>query len=73
VVTTTDGKQYNAKSIGEDFTYDVALLKIKGENLPYIPLGNSDDVIIGEWVIALGNPFGLFDVSSMPTVTVGVV
>ena len=73
VVTTTDGKQYEADSIGEDATYDVALLKIEGKDFPYIPLGNSDDIIIGEWVIALGNPFGLFDVSSKPTVTVGVV
>ena len=73
VVTTTDGKQYEAESVGEDATYDVALLKIKGNNFPYIALGNSEDVIIGEWVIALGNPFGLFDVSSKPTVTVGVV
>lgn len=73
VVTMTDGKQYKAESIGEDFTYDVALLKIDGNNLPYIPLGNSNDVITGEWVIAFGNPFGLFDVSSKPTVTVGVV
>lgn len=73
VVTTTDGKQHEARSVGEDATYDVALLKIDGNNFPYIPLGSSDDVIIGEWVIALGNPFGLFDVSSKPTVTVGVV
>jgi serine protease Do len=73
IVTTTDGKQYKAKSVGEDRTYDVALLKIKGEKFPFISLGNSSDIIIGEWVIALGNPFGLFDVSSNPTVTVGVV
>ena len=62
-----------AESIGEDERYDVALLKIKGDDFPYIPLGNSDDSIIGEWVIAFGNPFGLFDVSSKPTVTVGVI
>ncbi len=73
VVTTTNGEQYEAESIGEDATYDVALLKIKGDDFPYIPLGNSDDNIIGEWVIAFGNPFGLFDVSSKPTVTVGVI
>jgi len=73
IVTTTDGKQYEAKSIGENATYDVALLKIEGKQFQYIPLGNSDDVIIGEWVIALGNPFGLFDVNSKPTVTVGVI
>ncbi|OVE79424.1 hypothetical protein BVY01_02695 [bacterium I07] len=73
VVTTTDGKQFEAKKVGEDATYDVALLKIEGSDFPYIPLGDSDHIIIGEWAIALGNPFGLFDVSSKPTVTVGVV
>ena len=73
LVTTTDGKQHEAEIVGEDETYDVALLEIKGRNFPYIPLGDSDDIIIGEWIIALGNPFGLFDVSSEPTVTVGVV
>jgi len=51
----------------------VALLKIQGGDFPYIPLGNSAEVLIGEWVIAFGNPFGLFNVNSKPTVTVGVV
>jgi len=73
VVTLTNGKQYQAQLIGEDYTRDVALLKIDGDNFPYIPLGDSDDVIIGEWVIAFGNPFGLFDVNTQPTVTVGVI
>jgi serine protease Do len=73
VVTATDGKQYTASVVGSDFIYDVALLKIPGTNFPFIPLGNSDGLIIGEWVIALGNPFGLFDVNSKPTVTVGVI
>jgi serine protease Do len=73
IVTTTDGKQYDAKVIGSDRTSDVALLKIDGKNLPYLELGNSDDVIVGEWAIALGNPFGLFEINSKPTVTVGVV
>lgn len=73
IVTLTDGKQYQAEKVGEDAKYDIALLKIKGENLPYIELGDSEDIIIGEWVIALGNPFGLFDVNSKPTVTVGVI
>jgi serine protease Do len=72
-VTLTGGTRYDARIIGQDETYDVALLKIDGSDFPYISLGNSDDVIIGEWVIALGNPFGLFDISSRPTVTVGVV
>jgi serine protease Do len=48
-------------------------LKIDKSNLPYVRFGNSDEVIIGEWVIALGNPFGLFEVNQKPTVTVGVV
>jgi serine protease Do len=73
IVTMTDGRQYDAKIIGSDPTSDVALLKIEGENLPFIQLGNSDDVIVGEWAIALGNPFGLFEINSKPTVTVGVI
>jgi serine protease Do len=73
IVTREGGRQYVAEKIGEDITSDVALLKIDGKDLPYARLGNSDDVIIGEWAIALGNPFGLFDISSKPTVTVGVI
>lgn len=73
VVTTTDGKKYDAEIIGSDRTTDVALLKIDAKNLPYLILSNSDNIIIGEWVIALGNPFGLFDLNAKPTVTVGVV
>ncbi len=73
IVTTTDGKRYDARIIGSDKTSDVALLKIDGTNFPYLELGNSDDVIVGEWAIALGNPFGLFDINSKPTVTVGVL
>ena len=73
VITTTDGKKYDADIIGADRTSDVALLKIKGNNFPYLQLANSDDVIIGEWAIAFGNPFGLFNINSKPTVTVGVI
>lgn len=73
VVTTTDGKRYDARIIGSDRTSDVALLKIDGANLPFIELGNSEDLMVGEWVIALGNPFGLFDINTKPTVTVGVI
>ncbi len=72
-VTTTDGQQYKAELVGTDLVSDIALLKISGKNLPYVRLGNSDDVIIGEWAIAMGNPFGLFDINDKPTVTVGVV
>ncbi len=72
-VTMSNGKHYNAKRVGTDLTSDICLLKIDATNLPFIPLGNSDKILIGEWVIALGNPFGLFDVSDKPTVTVGVI
>jgi serine protease Do len=72
-VTMTDGEQVSAKLIGSDRTSDICLLKINKSDLPFVSLGNSDDVIIGEWVIAFGNPFGLFEVNDKPTVTVGVV
>jgi serine protease Do len=72
-VTLTSGEKYNAELVGTDPVTDIAMLKINGKNLPHLRLGNSDDVITGEWVIALGNPFGLFDISDKPTVTVGVV
>ena len=69
----TGGDEYRAELMGSDQISDIALLKIDGRDLPYLKLGDSDDVLIGEWVIALGNPFGLFDVADKPTVTVGVV
>ncbi len=72
-VTLTSGETIEAKLIGSDKNSDVAVLKIDKSNLEYAKLGNSDDVIIGEWVIALGNPFGLFEINDKPTVTVGVV
>ncbi len=73
VVTMTDGKKYNAEIIGSDMVSDVTLLKIDEKRLPYLKLGNSDNIITGEWVIAFGNPFGLFDINAKPSVTVGVV
>jgi len=72
-VTLTTGETVQAKLIGNDPTTDIALLKIDKENLPFIPFGNSDNILIGEWVIALGNLFGLFEINDKPTVTVGVV
>jgi len=72
-VTLTDGRTFDAKVIGSDNASDICLIKIDGDDLPYVVLGNSDDIIIGEWVIALGNPFGLFELNDKPTVTVGVV
>ncbi len=72
-VTMTNGSHYQAKIVGSDPVSDICLLKIDGDNFPYVELGTSDDVIIGEWVIALGNPFGLFELNDKPTVTVGVI
>jgi serine protease Do len=72
-VTLTNKEKYKAELVGTDMVSDISLLKIEGKNFPYLRLGNSDDVLIGEWAIALGNPFGLFEISDKPTVTVGVV
>ena len=67
-VTLNDNSIYNAKVIGADPSTDVALLKIEADNLPVIPVGNSDDLRVGEWVLAVGNPFGFTS-----TVTTGIV
>lgn len=73
VITMLGGSKEDAELIGRDPTSDIALLKIDKENIEYIPLGNSDDIMIGEWAIAAGNPFGLFEKYKNPTVTVGVI
>ena len=74
VVSMTNGKKYEAEIIGADMVSDVCLLKIDtDEELPYLKLADSDDIQIGEWVLAFGNPFGLFDKNSKPTVTLGIV
>jgi serine protease Do len=73
VITTTTGHKYTAKIVGTDPLLDMALLKIDATDLPSIPLGDSDDAIVGEWTIAIGNPYGLFDVNDEPSVSVGVV
>ncbi len=72
-VTLTGGKRMSAQIIGTDPATDVTLLKVDGKDLPYVKLGNSDDIVVGEWAIALGNPFGLFEINDKPTVTVGVI
>ena len=73
LVTMMGGKEYEATLVGSDPYSDVALLKIEGESFPYLKFGDSDKVIMGEWAIAVGNPFGLFDINDTPSVTVGVV
>ncbi|MFQ6606957.1 MAG: S1C family serine protease [Fidelibacterota bacterium] len=72
-VTLPGGLEYKAEIVGSDRSSDIALLKIEGKDLPYADLGNSDDIIIGEWVVAMGNPFGLADVNKQPTATAGIV
>ena len=73
IVTTGGGEKYEAILVGSDELTDLALLKINYNSLIDIHLGDSDELIIGEWVIALGNPLGLFDVSNKATATIGIV
>jgi len=68
VVVLRDGREFVAKVIGSDPKSDVALLKVEGKDLPYLKLGDSDAMRVGEWVVAIGNPFGLSS-----TVTAGIV
>ncbi|EGF32065.1 HtrA protease/chaperone protein [Oxalobacteraceae bacterium IMCC9480] len=67
-VTLTDKREFKAKIIGADKRTDVALVKIEGANLPRLAMGDSNKVRVGEWVIAIGSPFGLDN-----TVTAGIV
>jgi serine protease Do len=73
VVTTRDGSDYPAKSLGEDPLTDIAVLKIEATGLPTAPLGRSSDLSVGEWVVAIGNPFAYMLGNSEPSVTAGVV
>lgn len=72
-VTMNDGTEAQATVIGSAQSYDLALLKIEAKALLYAPLGDSDELSTGEWVIAIGNPFGYTLNDWQPTVTVGVV
>lgn len=67
-VTLNDKRTYQAKVVGADPNTDIALLKIEEKNLPFIKMGDSDNLRVGEWVIAVGNPFNLTS-----TVTAGIV
>lgn len=72
-VTLPDGRQFNARVIGADPDNDLAVLKIEGKNLPVADMQDEEDNLIGEWVVAIGNPFGYLIGDSKPTVTVGVI
>jgi serine protease Do len=72
-VTLPDGRQFPAEVLGGSPAYDLAVLRVKGSRLPAAPLGRSDDLVVGEWAIAIGNPFGNLLESTEPTVTAGVI
>ncbi|MCB0278919.1 MAG: trypsin-like peptidase domain-containing protein [Calditrichaeota bacterium] len=74
-VIMPNGDKFAAKKIGEDVQSDIALIKLQDVNieLPTVEFGNSDDLIIGEWAIAIGNPFGLNEINNSPTVTLGII
>ena len=67
-VVLNDRREFDAKLIGTDPTTDIALLKIEGDDLEHLNFGNSDQLLLGEWVIAIGNPYNLTS-----TVTAGIV
>ena len=67
-VTLNDNREFSARIIGTDKTTDLALIKVDGKNLPSLPIGDSDQLKVGEWVLAVGNPFNLNS-----TVTAGIV
>ena len=72
-VMMRDGSVYPAKVLGSDEANDIAVLRIDAKGLPSAKLGNSNALLIGEWVIAIGNPFGFNLGNSEPSVSVGVV
>ncbi len=72
-VTLTDGRQFDGEVVASQRDYDLALVKIEGDNLPVAELGDSDRLIIGEWAIAIGNPFGYLLQDPHPSVTAGVI
>jgi serine protease Do len=73
VVTLPDGSDLPATVLGEDPVTDIAVLRVRRDNLPTVALGRSTDLMIGEWVVALGNPYAYLLGNAEPSVTVGVV
>ena len=72
-VALPDGTTFPARLLGADTLNDLAVLKIEGRDLPVVRLGNSSDLVVGEWAIAIGNPFGFMLGNSEPSVTAGVI
>ncbi|MGE5760674.1 MAG: trypsin-like peptidase domain-containing protein [Gemmatimonadota bacterium] len=73
VVTTRDGRDFPARVLGEDPQTDIAVLKVDASGLPTVPIGSSENLMIGEWVVAIGNPYAYLLGNSEPSVTAGVV
>jgi serine protease Do len=72
-VTLPDGRQFPAQLLGASSIYDLAVLRVKGDRLPAAPMGDSDDLMVGEWAIAIGNPFGFLLNDPQPSVSAGVI
>ena len=72
-VMLRDGTTYPARMIGTDETNDLAVIQVKASGLPVAPLGDSDNLLVGEWAIAIGNPYGFMLGNSEPSVTAGVI
>ncbi|MFI5227920.1 MAG: trypsin-like peptidase domain-containing protein [Gemmatimonadales bacterium] len=72
-VMMRDGTVYPAHVLGSDETNDIAVIRIDAKNLPTVKLGNSNQLVIGEWAIAIGNPYGFYLGNSEPSVSVGVI
>jgi serine protease Do len=72
-VMLRDGTTYPAKQVGTDETNDLAVLRVDAKSLPVAPLGDSDNLLVGEWAIAIGNPYGFMLGNSEPSVTAGVI
>lgn len=72
-VTLSDGRKFKGAVQGTDPRSDLAVIKIDADNLPAAKLGDSDNVRVGQWVVAIGNPFGFIMSNPQPTITVGVV
>jgi serine protease Do len=72
-VMLRDGTTYPATVIGTDETNDLAVLRVQASGLPVAPLGDSDNLLVGEWAIAIGNPYGFMLGNSEPSVTAGVI
>src|SRR5512146_1912684 len=73
VVTTRDGRDYPARVLGEDPQTDIAVLKVDATGLATVPIGSSENLMIGEWVVAIGNPYAYLLGNAEPSVTAGVV